>query len=91
MNWPMWYDSHELAKMREKEVGTLRTDMDKLRGKIAEKRLTQEELSERIGIDPSTFSRKMKAKGLAFTVGQMHQISDILEMTPEEAKQIFLL
>ncbi len=68
----------------------MRTDMDKLRGKIAERRLTQEEVAARIGIDASTFSRKMKANGLAFTVGQMHKIVDTLNISGEEAKQIFL-
>ena len=68
----------------------MRTDMDKLRGKIAEKRLTQDDLAGRIGVDPSTLSRKMKANGLAFTVGQMHQIVDALGLTTYEAMQIFL-
>ena len=67
----------------------LRTDMNRLRGKIVEKQLSQEDISKQLGINPSTFSRKMKANGLAFTVGQMHQIADILEMSDEEAKQIF--
>ena len=67
----------------------MKTNMDKLRGKIIEKRLTQEELANHIGMDSSTFSRKMKADGLAFTVGQIHRIVATLEMTPEEAAQIF--
>lgn len=68
----------------------MRVNMDKLRGKIAECHITQEELSFQIGINPSTFSRKMKADGLAFTVGQMHKIVDVLGMTADEARQIFL-
>lgn len=68
----------------------MKTDMAKLRGKLAEKQMTQEELSEKMGIDSSTFSRKMRANGLAFTVGQLHQMAEILDMTSTEACQIFL-
>lgn len=68
----------------------MRADVDRLRGKIAEKRITQEELAKEIGMDSSTFYRKMKADGLAFTVGQMHKIADVLNLTSEEARLIFL-
>jgi transcriptional regulator with XRE-family HTH domain len=70
---------------------TVHTDMAKLRGKIKEKSLTQEEVAVKIGIDGSTFSRKMKADGLTFTVGQMHKMVDILGLSKQEAIQIFLL
>ena len=53
--------------------------------------MTQEEVAERLGVDSSsTFSRKMKADGLSFTVEQMHKLVEILNMTPQEAIQIFL-
>ncbi len=68
----------------------MNTNMDKLRGKMAERKITQEELSEQLGIDPSTFSRKMKADGINFTVGQMHKISSILGLSRKEAASIFL-
>ena len=61
-----------------------------LRGKIVEKGVSQEQLSEKLGISPSTFTRKMKSQGLAFTVGQMHKIVDFLQLTPSEAQKIFL-
>ena len=68
----------------------MRTNMDKLRGKMAEKRITQEELAEKIGIDPSTFYRKMKTDGIDFTVGQMHKIVAVLDLSQSEATSIFL-
>ena len=52
--------------------------------------MTQEELAEKLGVDSSTFSRKMKADGLSFTVAQMQKLVEILNMTPQEAIQIFL-
>lgn len=60
-----------------------------LRGKIVEKGVSQEQLSEKLGISLSTFTRKMKAQGLAFTVGQMHKIVDFLQLTASEAQKIF--
>lgn len=52
--------------------------------------MTHEELANKLGIDASTLSRKMKSDGLSFTVGQMHKIVDVLGLTADEAKQIFL-
>ena len=66
------------------------TNMAKLKGKIAECGMTQEEVAEKLGVDSSTFSRKMKADGLSFTVEQMHKLVEILNMKPQEAIQIFL-
>ena len=68
----------------------MQTNMDKLRGKMAENKITQEELAEKIGIDPSTFYRKMKTEGTSFTVGQMHKIVDVLDLSSTEAAAIFL-
>lgn len=68
----------------------MHTNMDKLRGKMAEKKITQEELAEKIGIDPSTFYRKMKTEGTSFTVGQMHKIVNVLDLSSTEAAAIFL-
>lgn len=68
----------------------MHTDMAKLKGKIVERAMTQEEVAAKIGIDSSTFSRKMKAEGLSFTVEQMHKLVDILDISPQEAIQIFL-
>ena len=38
----------------------MQTNMDLLRGKMAEKRIGNEQLAKKIGIDPSTFYRKMQ-------------------------------
>lgn len=66
------------------------TDMSKLRKKMAELNLSPEDMAREIGVDPSTFYRKIKADGLNFTVGQMHKIVDVLHLTHEEAASIFL-
>lgn len=66
------------------------TDMNKLRGHMAEKNLSPEDMAREIGVDPSTFYRKIKSDGVNFTVGQMHKIVDVLDLTREEAAAIFL-
>lgn len=68
----------------------MQTNMDILRGKMAERKMGNEQLAEKIGIDPSTFYRKMRTNGESFTVGQMHQIVNVLNLTHEEAAAIFL-
>ncbi len=68
----------------------MQTNMMKLRGKIAESGMKNEEFASKIGMNPSTFYRKMKANGLAFTVGQMQKMVEVLGMSTDEAKQIFL-
>lgn len=67
------------------------TNMDKLRGKLKENKLTQAELAEKIGMDASTLQRKLNSDGLKFTVGEVHNIAAALKLTANECKQIFLL
>lgn len=66
------------------------TNMDVLRGKMADQHVSCEEIALKIGVDPSTFYRKMRSDGVNFTVGQMHKIVQILNLTKEEATSIFL-
>lgn len=66
------------------------TNMDVLREKMADQNISNEELARRIGVDPSTFYRKMKSDGVNFTVGQMHKIVAELKLSHKEAVAIFL-
>lgn len=66
------------------------TNMDILRGKMAEKKISVEDMAKAMGINASTFYRKMKADGSAFTVGQIHQVVNVLGLSHEEATSIFL-
>lgn len=66
------------------------TDMSKLRGKMAEMKLSPEDMARKIGVDPSTFYRKIKDDGINFTVGQMHKIVEVLQLSKEDAASIFL-
>lgn len=68
----------------------MNTNMKKLRDKMAARKLSPEDMAQKIGVDPSTFYRKIKSEGVNFTVGQMHKIADVLQLTSEEATIIFL-
>jgi len=64
---------------------------NKLRGKIVENGISVEELSKQIGINPSTFYRKMEDNYMSqFTIGECHKICSILKLSPEDAISIFL-
>lgn len=68
----------------------MRVDTNKLRGKIVECGLTQEHVAKSIGVDRSTFYRKMREDGSEFSIGEMHSICNVLSLTSEEAVAIFL-
>ena len=51
--------------------------------------MTVSDLSNLIGIDPSTFYRKLNSSGVKFTIGQMHSMVNVLSLTNEEASDIF--
>ncbi len=61
----------------------------KLKGKIAENGLTIEKTANMIGIDNSTFHRKMKNDGINFSIGEANKLVEILKLTQEEAMVIF--
>ena len=64
-------------------------DVDKLRGKIVEKRMNVAILSERIGMDRATMYRKLNCKGESFTLKEADSIVRELELTADEGVAIF--
>lgn len=65
-------------------------NVHKLRGKIIENGMNVEELAETIGITGQTLYRKLK-QPLKLTIGEAIRIKDILDLTDEEASDIFLV
>ena len=65
-------------------------DVQKLKGRIVEKGTTQEAVADSIGIDRSTFYRKIKNQGASFSIGEIHKIAAVIPLTKEEAIDIFL-
>ena len=67
----------------------MRVDIDRLRGEITAKGLTQEQVAREMQISRSTFSRKIHSNALSFTVGEIHKLCRILQLDPEVASKIF--
>lgn len=61
----------------------------RLKAIIVEKGTTQEAVAESIGMDRSTFYRKVKNGGKGFTVGEIQRIVEAVPLTNEEAMLIF--
>lgn len=64
-------------------------NVDKLRGKIVENRMSISELSDKIGIDKATFYRKINDNGDSFSVKEVDAIVRELQLSSEEAMSIF--
>ena len=65
-------------------------NIHKLKAKIKEKNMTQEELAKRIGIDSSTLSKRMNdLQGNNFTIEEATKMIEILSISGDEVTQIF--
>jgi len=64
-------------------------NVNKLKGKIVENGLNVATLASKIGIDTSSFYRKMNNQGETFTVKEVNLICKHLSLTKEEALSIF--
>jgi conserved domain protein len=73
--------------VRQKK-GEYMVNVSKLKGKIVERNTTQEELATTIGIDKSTFYRKMKQNG-NFSIKEVNLIVSALNLSKDEAMSIF--
>jgi DNA-binding XRE family transcriptional regulator len=63
-------------------------NIGKLNGKIAEVGTTKAEIAKAIGIDRGTLSRRIETGALR--ICDIHAICEVLHLTGEEAKEIFL-
>ena len=64
-------------------------NIDKLKGKLLEKKKIYEECAAAVGVTITTFSNKMNGKG-KFYVEEVNLLSHFLELTNEEKIEIFL-
>ena len=64
--------------------------MARLKQKVSELGFTGEEIAAAIGIDPSTYYRKIGAAGENFTVAQVKKMVLVLHLNRTEANEIFL-
>ena len=64
-------------------------DTTRLRAAMRRCNITNKRLAESVGINESTFYRKLALGGRGFSVEQAEQIAVLLKMTPSEASNIF--
>lgn len=62
---------------------------NKLKGKIVERGLNIDELSKSIGMNKSTFYRRLNEKGETFSIKEVNKMCSTLNLTSEEATAIF--
>lgn len=65
------------------------TNVSILRGKIAERNTTQEAVANAMGINRSTFYRKMKEEGKFFTIEEVQKMAKILSLNEGDIMKIF--
>jgi hypothetical protein len=64
-------------------------NVNKLRGKIVEKSMTVDKLADKIGIDRTTFYRRLNSNGENFLIKEADAITKVLGLNCEEATAIF--
>ena len=64
-------------------------NINKLKGKTVENELTIAELAEKIGLDRSTLYRKLNSEGETFTIKEANLICNVLQLSKQEAMEIF--
>ena len=64
-------------------------NVDKLKGKIVERRMTVEMVAESVGMNASTLYRRLSGGGGAFTIQEADKIADVLNLTAAELNSIF--
>lgn len=65
-------------------------DIARLKHHIEQRGLTVKKIADALGIDESTYYRKVAAGGTAFSVAQVQILTDTLMLSKEEASKIFL-
>lgn len=64
-------------------------NVDRLRGRMVEYKVNAEKMSALLGINRSTFYRKLENDGEAFTIREVSIIAEILNLNLTELNSIF--
>lgn len=64
-------------------------NVNKLKGKIVEMGMSVEDIAREIGIDKSTFYRKLNSSGDTFLIRECDIICRLLDLSKEEVNAIF--
>lgn len=68
----------------------MKVNIGLLNKRIDESQLSREEIAAKLGMDYSTFYRKMKSDGNKFSIGQVHKLCDLLNLGQADSSIIFL-
>ncbi len=63
---------------------------EQVKHRIRDLGLTVKEVSSELNIDESTYYRKMAGEGSAFSIGQVQRLAELLRLSKQEAREIFL-
>lgn len=64
-------------------------DVNKLRGRMVEHKINADKMAELIGVNRSTFYRKLENNGEAFTIREVNIIAKVLKLDLTELNAIF--
>lgn len=62
---------------------------NKLKGRMREMDVTQDAAAKAVGISLSNFNAKVNCNGTEFTVKEASRLIALLDLTPEQAGEIF--
>ena len=65
-------------------------DVERIKARMSELGLTVKDVVSDLGIDESTYYRKMANNGKTFSVEQAQKLRILLDLTKQEASEIFL-
>ena len=60
-----------------------------LKAEMVRQSVSQADLAQEIGLNLSTFNRKLNEKSAVFTVREAQRIADVLNLSPEQSTAIF--
>lgn len=64
-------------------------NINRLKGKIVEKEKSGAQIAKELGINQSTYYRKLSRGGATFTLDQVSKLSEILDLNETERTDIF--
>ncbi|MFD1399658.1 helix-turn-helix domain-containing protein [Lacticaseibacillus suilingensis] len=68
----------------------LYVNLDRLKGLMTERHITQEKLADSLGVARSTVFRKMQRGGQDFTAREIFKMMEVIPLSDQEAIDIFL-
>jgi len=68
----------------------MQVNIEKLNDVMTDKSISAAALASSLGIDRSTFYRKLNRRGQTFSIGEVHRIVTCLDLSKQEAADIFL-